>query len=199
MKYENGKPTQAESHNAQARMNYISWIIKLKKNANRNFSDNSMIVLLAIYSPNTLRKIRQELLTEKTIQKTTTKLPNNEKEYEITDMKKLNQLYCKYKEIFVNKHTPIIHTTPKQSFLPPYTNLEDHFILKFESNNKNKLSWYTPKQLFLKSVCPICNKKLRDFKHTPSHKFDRKCFNCHHTFFFDDNNQTSQIVRVVEN
>lgn len=201
MKNENGKPTQAESHSAPAKMDYISWIIKLKENSNNNFSYSLMKNLLQHYNPKTIQKIQQDLENDKIIKKTNRKLPNNEKEYEIIDMKKAKHLKSKYEEIYVNKFEPIAFFTSKQLFGKPFTELGDHFYLKFVSKEEKNMDKLTPKKLYLENICPLCDKKLRDFKHKQAHELDRKCLNCYHTFYFDadENGQISGIIRVIKN
>ncbi len=88
-----GKPNQAESNMAESMYDVLREILELYEEGEK-FSDAILIRREYIdTSPNTVRKNRQKLLSLKIIeQDTTKKYPNNEKFYQIKDLKHAEKL-----------------------------------------------------------------------------------------------------------
>jgi hypothetical protein len=141
------------------------------------------------------------MLEDKKIIKNSKTSVNNEKFFKIINKTKANQVYKLAINAFVSnrKNNPDVIFSPTKIFRKSTSKI--NYVIRLEINGKQIKKWSYPKSKYQKKICPICNEKLIEFKHTgSSHDLDKKCINCKSKFYYhklETRNMTDVIVTNV--
>jgi len=161
----------------------------------KGFSDVSVIEILKDYSPDTIRNIRKRLEKENIIVPLNLKkkFPKNEKFYKIKNLKKAAEVSDNFWTIIFQKER---EKREGKYFKKFRQRVPKELTIKYETipdTKYNRPEKY-PRKSYLKKICPICNKKLRESTKSKNYRpLDRKCFNCGFKFRYLEG-----ILRVIK-